>query len=207
MMSSFGSSGGPATPTRSPQQGAVWWVIAGVAIVVIVAMLGWLLLWGMQPTQTPTPTETPTTDPSASSGVPPSPDPEPTPGGVGEFEPTYELRSLATLELPERFQDYDITTQHQGSVTRTADYRHSDNAQSKWFTVDVLTTSQGYASILESMVGPGMIGNAVCGTTTEDGVVKLCVMAGTDGTLRVGSAAQDMTTDDLAGIIQDFYAL
>ncbi|MDO5735233.1 MAG: hypothetical protein Q4P15_02035 [Propionibacteriaceae bacterium] len=180
-------------PPRSTRGSAGWWVAAGVAVLVIVVLAVMLLQGSRQPVVV-TPTPTP---PASESTVT---DPE----GLGEFAPTYDLRELSTLEFPPTFDGYDLDSEQSSSQVRLANYMK--DAELGLFKVIVALAPSEFAYGLEELADPSLIGDAVCGVTSEDGELKECIMAGTDGSISISSAGDTMTLEELARIIQAFYA-
>lgn len=190
----FVPQGHSATDRGLPPSGrgaAVWWVVAGVAALVILVLVVILLQGNRQPVPTPTP--------------PPSESTVADPDGLGEFTPTYALRELSTLEFPKTFERYAQVSDYTGSHLRIADYEEADGTGA--FTATVTLSTSQFAFLVQSLANPVLIGDAVCGVASEDAVNKECIMAGIEGPLSVGSAGESMTLEELARIIQAFYAI
>ncbi len=110
------------------------------------------------------------------------------------------------MQLPDTYGEFMVTGRTDLSVTRFVDYSNKDAEILKAFTVYVATGPDEYSLFVDLAVAPRRVGEAVC-ESGDDGAVKECAMAGTDGVLRVSSAIENMTVEDLAQILQDFYAL
>ena len=195
----------PTSPHRGTTQAAtLWWVGAVVAIVVLL-----VVLFQGGPDPSPTPSSSPvgpattTQEPSRVESQTGDPDPEPSQSSALPVE--YDLRQLSSLEFPESFEKYELTTQFTGSINRNANYDHTE--ERKLFTVLVVSAPDEFAYLVADLAAPVKLGNAVCGEVSEDGVVKACYMEGSDGALEVSSAGENMTLEDLAQIVQAFYAL
>ena len=163
----------------------------GLVVLVIAVLVGIFLQGSRPPVVTPAP--------QASESTPTDPE------DLGEFTPTYELRELSTLEFPETFEGYDNVSDYTGSITRSTSYE--EVAGPGVFTAMVTLSPWAFASSVNYFPDPVLIGDAVCGATSEDGVNKECVMAGIEDELRISTAGESMTLEELARIIEEFYAL
>lgn len=183
--------------------GAGWWVLAGVALLAILGMLAWLLLWDPQPVAPPeNPTPTATSVASASTSTVPT---APSAGESGEFSPSHEVRDLTTLAFPDTFHGYQVMGQFGDDVLRSADY--SNNKEAKSFSVDVVVGLGRFEDLVDGLSDPIVLGDAVCGTLVGYEDVTSCAMASTDGAMEVRSASNTMEVQELARIIQDLYAM
>lgn len=170
-------------------------------MVSIVAMLTWLvaedylpnLMAGDQPCPSPVPPGSVEFDPPLSV--------------LGELEPTYDLRDLACLRFPDHYGDHELSREYRWGIAtgHVAEYTLTGGTAS--FTVDTVNTPTAFTVYVSHLADPVMVGDAVCGTTaTQQGERTDCLMAGVRGLLRVRGADGSATPQDVARIVQDFYA-
>lgn len=127
------------------------------------------------------------------------------PEDLGEFTLTYELREVFPLTFPETFDEYVKGSVISYSTVRSVDYDVTEGLE--FFSITVRTNTSEFADRVQNFPDPVLIGDAVCGITSEDGVLKDCVMAGIDGPIIIKTAADTVTLEELARVIQAFYAL
>lgn len=218
-MTSTGSYGpppgsGPEAPGGQPASGgssasAVWWVVAGIAVVVIVGLVAWLVLAGSpQAGPSSTPQTTPVSSPASTAPVSQSPvEPSPsTPGSDewGEFPPNHldSAKDLSDPQFPERVSTYDFESEDGDSNSVIAVYRDSEHFAS--FSVSVKFAGYSYSQSVARMTDVGYFESAVCGRPAEFPDQIKCFMMGTTQLLSVGTAS-DLTVETVAALTEEVY--
>lgn len=183
---------------------SVWWVVAGLAVLVSVALIVWLVVTsgspGVGPTEPSLSSTAPTVDPT---DVDPS-----GPDGVdwGEFPPNNvdSLKDLSDPVFPTMLGAFTLEKESRDDYSVFTNYDNS--AESTGMTADVAFNTSSYAGMVQDMPEPAYVGRAVCGVSTGGvGRDVTCVMAGKSETLMVGSASTDIGVDDVAAFTEELY--
>ncbi|MDO5735333.1 MAG: hypothetical protein Q4P15_02540 [Propionibacteriaceae bacterium] len=187
---------GPSASSRNTSSHPLWWVVAAVAVVVIIALIVWLTLMVGEPSDEPTPPV-----PSASGDSS-----EPATDDWGAFPPLNldSLKDLSDPAFPKTVGAHAFVKEMRDPQSVIADYDDPETIGVISAAITFSTTS--YAINVDNMADPAYLGRAVCGSTTASGGKSIvCVMAGSNETLRVGTLSEDSTVDELASFTEELY--
>lgn len=206
----------PQPPNRGTQPssgGRVWWIVAGMAVLVSVALVVWLLVSpnpGPGPivpvSSTPTPSDT---DPAPASSIPVT-SADPSPSDVqeqwGELPPK-DLDALKTLtadEIPQTVGSYSIDGENRSDYLVIIDYLEAETNRTMGANLHVVGGS--YKRSVERLEDATYYGRAVCGFyAVTSGRFPTCLMAGRSQLLDVTSANKDTTIEDVAAFTEQLY--
>ena len=194
--------------TRTPTGAATaWWWAAGIATLICLALIAWIVvLTSARFLDQPPPT--PITVSATTPGAHPSWDPT-TPGVDDDIWGPYPplnidaLRDLSQLNFPEQVQTYTLKSETPHFVAPMA--RYDDSAAGVAMSITVLLSPYEYAKVVSHWDSPTYVGGALCGHPSNAPGHTHCVMAGEDQTLKVGTAAPDVTMENVSAFIEDLY--
>lgn len=197
------SGGASASRSTSP----IWWVIAGVAALVSIALIVWLVVTSGSPDGGPTEPGLSSTAPTVD---PTNVDPwEPGEVDWGDFPPPNvdSLPDLSAPVFPKTVGTYSFEKEMGSTYTVYASYE--DEEDFRTMSTDIDFTPSSYAVSINKLAEPMYLGGAVCGVSTAGSVgrVLVCVMAGQNETVRVGTADDDSTVEDVAAFANEIYGL
>lgn len=179
-----------------------WWVVAGVAILVSVALIAWLLITsgslGVEPTG-------PESSTAASSEVPTVVDPNLPGRDWGDFPPNNvdSLRDLANPVFPTAVDDFTFVKKSGDQYSVLADYE--DVQANTGLSASIDFTYSAYRVFVQGILEPAYFDGAVCGADVNGGKAVSCVMGGEDQTLLVVTASEEISVAELAAFTQVLY--
>lgn len=180
----------------------LWWGMAGLALIFTVGMLVGLLT-----ADRPSPAVNDAA-PCASAVPPGSEGVEPLLGEMGDFAPTYDLRDLTCLTLPEAHASHRLTDERGRGATAGRSAMYSSVEDGTSFTVRIMGNRLAYVTSVADLAEPKKVGKAVCGSRNAgEREPSYCLMAGALGAIMVESPDGNLSVEDLSLIVQDFYDL
>lgn len=201
-------------PAPSGGSRTALWVVIAVAAVVLVGLVVWGLVGRGEAEPSPTPTDAATTPSTPTDPATDDPGGETTGAtdpGDGQWGPMPppNVDSLKPLDNPEALPEQvgPFVREEVTSNVGGASVFYDDPEAFRSISVNTSTGSHHYQEWVAALTDPAYHGNAVCGSYSFEGSDGIeCIVAGTNATLKTGTADIDVITmEELAEFTNELH--